>query len=407
MSAPGAVSATPDHLDALAELLVRFGANVQPGQVVAVSSEPGKEPMTRAIAAHAYRAGARFVDVSSFDPHIKLARATHADPATLNYVPRWYGERALALGELRAAMIATTGPVEPRLMDGVDPRLLGRDMLPRVKESSTLVEDRSVNWTIGPCPTAGWAGLVYPQLAPEAALARLWRDIAHVCRLGEGDPVAAWGQRLSRLQAVAARLDALALDALRYEGPGTELTVGLLPSSRWVAAKLETVDGIVHTPNIPTEEVFTTPDPERVDGHVTASKPLFTSGRLVTGLQVRFAGGRAVAIDADDGAGTLRALTERDPGGARLGEVALVDRESRIGQLGTVFYDTLLDENAASHLALGQGLGIAVADRRDRSRINASEIHIDFMIGRPELAVTGITAGGSEIPLLRDGAWRL
>jgi aminopeptidase len=311
------------------------------------------------------------------------------------------------LGEMRAALIALSGPVEPHLMDGIDPRLLGRDMLPRVKESSVLVEERTVNWTIGPCPTPGWAQLVYPDRDPADALAQLWQDIARVCRLSDGDPVAAWETRLARLLGVTAKLDALRLDSLRYSGPGTELTVGLLPSSRWQAAKLETAEGIVHTPNIPTEEVFTTPDPERVEGFVTATKPLFTSGRLITGLRVRFEGGRAVAIDADGGAGALRALSERDPGGARLGEVALVDRESRIGQLDTVFYDTLLDENAASHIALGQGLGFAVADPDELERINSSEIHIDFMIGRPELAVTGITADGSEVPLLRDGAWQI
>jgi aminopeptidase len=395
------------YTDALAELLVRFGANVQPGQVVAVSSEPGKERLTRAIATHAYKAGAKFVDVFSFDPHIKRARAAYGDPESLGWVPPWYGERMLGLGKLCAATIATSGPVEPHLMDGIDPALLGRDMLPRVKESQTLLAERSVNWTIGPGPNAGWAQLVYPELDREAALARLWDDLAHVCRLTEPDPVAAWNDRLGRLLEVAGKLNSFSLDALHYEGPGTSLTIGLLASSRWHAAKLETAGGIIHTPNLPTEEVFTTPDPRRAEGHVAATKPLFTSGKLITGLRVHFEGGRAVAIEADDGAGTLQALSQRDHGGTRLGEVALVDRESRIGQLGTVFYDTLLDENASSHIALGQGLGFAVADEGDRKRMNDSEIHVDFMIGSSELEITGITRDGTDIPLLRDGAWQI
>jgi aminopeptidase len=395
------------YIDALAELLVRFGANVQPGQVVAISTEPGKEPLARAIAAHAYRAGAKFVDVVSFDPHIKLARAQYADPQSLAWVPPWYGDRVLMLGELKAATIATSGPVEPCLMDGIDPRLLGRDMLPRVKESTVLLRDRSVNWTIGPGPTLGWAELVYPDLDGDAALERLWDELAHVCRLKEPDPVAAWEVRFTGLLEVARVLNSLELDALRYEGPGTELTVGLFGSSLWHAARLETAGGIAHHPNLPTEEVFTTPDPTRADGVVTATKPLFTSGKLITGLRVRFEGGRAVEIDADDGAGTLRALSAKDEGGTRLGEVALVDRESRIGQLGTVFYDTLLDENAASHVALGQALGFALGDPADQARMNNSEIHVDFMIGSDQLAVTGLTRDGGEIPLLRDGAWQM
>jgi aminopeptidase len=291
-------------------------------------------------------------------------------------------------------------------MDGVDPALLGRDMLPRVRESIEAVNERTLNWTIAPCPSPGWAALVYPELEADAALARLWDEISHVCRLDEPDPVAAWVDRLALLTSVADRLNALRLDSLRLQGPGTDLTVGLLPGSHWLCAQMSTVDGIAHTPNIPTEEVFTTPDPDRVEGTVTATKPLFTSGAIITGLRVRFEGGRAVEITADQGAETLRALSERDPGAARLGEVALVDRESRIGSLGTVFFDTLLDENAASHIALGQGLGFGVDDS-DRERINQSQLHIDFMVGSSEVAVTGLTAAGEEVAVLRGGAWQV
>jgi len=396
-----------DYVRALAQLIVRLGANVQPGQIVALSSEPGKEPLTRAIAEVAYEQGAKFVDLSVFDVHLKRARALHAAPDTLGFVPPWIGERIRALGEHRCARIVLSGPVAPHVMDGVDPQLLGLDMLPAVRESIAVVNERTTNWTVAPCPSAEWAQLVHPELDPPAALERLWQEIAHICRLNTADPQAAWEARLDQLVAVADKLDQLRLDAVRFDGPGTELTVGLLGGSRWRCGRFSTVDGIAHAPNLPTEEVFTTPDPERVDGVVRATKPLYVSGALITGLQVRFEDGRAVEIEADQGAGTLRALSERDPGGARLGEVALVDREGRIGPLQTVYFDTLLDENAASHIALGQGYEMAVVGNQDIRRVNHSEIHIDFMIGSPELAVTGLRGDGAEIPLLRDATWQI
>jgi len=394
------------QIDALAELIVRFGANVQPGQIVAIGSEPGKEALTRAIAASAYRAGAKFVDLSVFDIHVKRARVLYAEPDTLEFVPPWYGARMRALGENRCAVISLTGPVAPRVMDGVDPALLGRDMLPRVRESIEIVNQRTTNWTAGPCPTPAWAELVRPDCSPAEALERLWRDVAHVCRVDEPDPVAAWETRMDGLIAVADKLDGLRLDAVRFEGPGTDLTVGLLPTCRWVCARISTVDGIVHHPNLPTEEVFTSPDPNRVDGYVRSTKPLFVSGAMLTGLRVRFERGRAVEIEADQGADVLRALTRRDEGAAFLGEVALVDGDSRIGALDTVFFDTLLDENAASHIALGEALAFAV-EPEDQPRINRSELHIDFMIGSNDVAVTGIERGGGEVPLLRGGAWQI
>ena len=398
---------TTDTIRALAELIVRFGANVQPGQIVSLGSEPGKEPLTRAVAQAAYEAGAKFVDLNVFDIHLKRIRALHAGPETLGFVPPWYGARMRALGENRCAVITLTGPVAPHVMDGVDPAVLGQDLLPRLRESIEIVNQRITNWTAAPCPTEAWAELVHPELPRADALERLWNDVAHVCRIDEEDPVAAWEERMDRLMRVAGKLDEMRLDALRFVGPDTDLTVGLLPSCRWYCARVTTVDGIVHAPNLPTEEVFTTPDPARVEGYVRSTKPLFVSGVMITGLRVRFEGGVAVEIDADHGADTLRTLSKRDPGAARLGEVALVDRDSRIGNLDTVFFDTLLDENAASHIALGEGLDFTVLDSADQERINRSEIHIDFMIGSSEVAVTGIVPGGGEVPLLRDGVWMI
>jgi len=395
-----------EYLVSLAELIVRFGANVQPGQILAISSEPGKEPLARAVAEAAYRSGAKFVDLSVFDVCFKRARAQHADIETLGFVPPWIGDRALALGEHRCARVALTGPVAPHVMEGIDPARLGLDLLPSVREGMAIINERTTNWTVAPCPTIGWATLVHPRLEPAAALERLWHEIGHVCRLDEVQPVAAWQARLAQLRTVSERLDALHLESVRFDGPGTDLTVGLLEGSRWLAAQFATADGIIHAPNLPTEEVFTTPDPERVDGIVTATKPLFTSGTTIAGLRVRFERGRAVQIDADQGADVLRSIAARDLGAARLGEVALVDREGRIGPLDTVFFDTLLDENAASHIALGQGYKLAIDEESDLVRVNPSEVHVDFMIGGDEVSVTG-QHGSDEIPLLRGGRWQI
>jgi aminopeptidase len=395
-----------DAVERLAELAVRFGANVQRGQVVAIGTEPGKEELTRALAVAAYRAGARYVDVTSFDLHVKRARILYADEDTLEYVPPWLGERLLALGEVRAARIGMTGPVAPGLMADLDPERAGRDQLPFLKEAAKVVNDRTTNWTAIPGPTVPWAKLVFPDLDDEAAYARLWEQLLHVLRLDEDDPIAAWSARADTLVGAAARMTARRFGALHFEGPGTDLTVGLLPTSSWMAARFSTADGIEHMPNLPTEEVFTTPDPLRVDGTVTSTKPLVVGGTIVRGLKVRFEGGRAVDIQADEGGEMLAQYTQRDDGASRLGEVALVDREGRIGPLGTVFYDTLLDENAASHIALGSAYAFTVGEE-DLPNINESAIHVDFMIGGPDVDVTGITTDGDRVPVLRGGSWQI
>ncbi|MGH2897512.1 MAG: aminopeptidase, partial [Solirubrobacteraceae bacterium] len=343
--------------------------------------------LTRAVADRAYRAGAKFVDVLQFDLHVKRSRILHAAQDTLDYVPPWYGERVLALSEHRAARVALTGPSMPGLLSDLDPARAGRDQLPFLRESAQVVNARTTNWTAVPCPTLPWAQLVYPGLEADAALRRLWADVLHICRLDEEDPVAAWTARQDTLASVAARLSERGLDALHFEGPETDLRVGLLPSSRWISARFETIDGIVHMPNLPSEEIFTTPDPLRVDGHVRATKPLVVGGTIIRGLRARFEDGRAVQIDADEGGELLAQYARRDDGASRLGEVALVDGAGRIGPLDTVFYDTLIDENAASHVALGSAYEFT-AGEQDHPRINRSQIHIDFMIGSPEVDVT-------------------
>jgi len=390
-----------------ADLVVGFGANVQQDQIVAIGCEPGKEYLVRALAASAYRHGAKFVDVAWFDAHVKRARIEHARPETLDFVPPWYGQRILALGDERAARVALSGPTAPGLMADLDPVLVGKDRLPTVREGIQVVNERTTNWTICPCPTQVWADLAFPELDEGERLARLEQELLHVLRLDEDDPIAAWRARADTLVRSAETLTERRFDALHYEGPGTDLTIGLLPSSNWEAARFSTVDGLEHMPNLPTEEVFTTPDPERTEGTVTSTKPLvLTDGTVVRDLVVRFEGGRVADLRASTGGETLHTITQTDDGAGRLGEVALVDREGRIGELGTIFYDTLLDENAASHIALGQGFPFVLGDA-DRARGNDSEIHIDFMIGSNDLTVTGITAEGDRVPVLVEGRWQI
>ena len=361
-------------VERLAELAVDFAANVQSGQIVAIEAETGMEPIVRAVAERAYERGARFVDPTYFDPYVKKARLQHAPDDSLEFVPEWYGRRMLQLGDVHAARIVFVPRVSPGILNGVDPKRAGRDQL--------------------------------PDLDADAALERLTGELMHVCRLDEADPLGAWRDRKETLHSVAERLSEHHFDAVRFEGPGTDLAVGLLPTSIWEGGSATTVDGVEHLPNVPTEEVYTTPDPSRADGVVRSTKPLDIGGTIVDGLTVRFEGGRAVDIQADTGAEVLRERADYDQEASRLGEVALVDREGRIGPLGTTFYNTLLDENAASHIALGNAYEIAVGPE-DVPKINKSAIHIDFMIGGNDVEVTGLTADGAATPVLRDGTWQI
>jgi aminopeptidase len=396
-----------DRWQRLGELAV-LGANVQPGQVLLIGAELGHVEAVRAVAEAAYKRGAKFVDVAYFDPYLKRSRIQYAAEASLSFVPEWLGAARVAHAEGRGARISFSGVTVPNLLSGLDPERLGKDQLPRLKEGMKIIGDRTTNWSIVPVPHPEWAKLVYPDLEPDAAYERLWSDVEHILRLDEPDPGAAWVERMTVLNESARKITEHRFDALHLEGPGTDLTVGLFPSGTFWAADFSTVDGLTHYPNLPTEEVFTTPDPLRADGHVTSTKPLvLTDGTIVRGLRVRFEGGRAVEIDADENGSALEVRLRVDDGATRLGELALVDRQGRIGPLDTVFYDTLIDENAASHLALGSGYAFVIEDEADRASSNVSATHVDFMIGSPELEVTGITKDGERVPVLREGDWRL
>jgi len=390
----------------LAELLVGFGADVRPGEIVGVTALVSMAPVVREVARSSYRRGARWVDVLWWDPWVKRTRIEDAEAATLDYVPPWLGQRMRWLGAEHAARVSFVGP-DAAAADGLDPGRAGRDVLPFIAELPQVVNDRTTSWTASPYPNESWAQQVYPDLSREAALDRLWDELRHVCRLDEPDPVASWRERFAVLKDVATRLTQRRFDAVHFTGPGTDLRVGLFPSAEWLAAEFTTVDGKAHYPNLPSEEIFTTPDPTRVDGHVAATRPLEYFGSHMDGIRVRFEGGRAVEIDADEGAEALRAIAAKDDGAARLGEVALVDGQGRIGPLGTVFHETLLDENAASHIALGNAYSFPLTDDADRAKANVSAIHCDFMIGSSEVDVDGVTRDGERVPLLRGGDWQI
>lgn len=394
-------------LSRYAKLIVEVGANVQPGQIVWIVAEPRAAPLVRLVAAEAYERGAKFVDPWYFDPFIKRIRLERAPEHTLDFVPSWYGKRLLDLGGGHGVRISITPQIPPGLLDGIDPTRSGRDALPAHKENFDVINARTTNWTVVPWAVPEWARLVHPGLDDDAAMAKLWEQLVYVLRLDEQDAAAAWHERLGQLHDAGTRLNERKLDSVRFEGPGTDLTIGLLPTSRFGSETpgMQTVDGVIHAPNLPTEEVTTTPDPLRADGIVTATKPLDVSGTVVRDLVVRFENGRVVQIEGEN-AEALRERVAKDPGGERLGEVALVDREGRIGKTRTVFFNTLLDENAASHLALGNAYATHVGDA-DRDKINQSAIHVDFMIGSDDVSVTGRTRDGEEVPVLRGGCWQL
>lgn len=405
-------SATIPHIDPttiierLAKLVVSFGANIQKGQTLTLGAELGNEQIVRAITAAAYKQGAGFVDVTYSDPHIKKARVEYADPNTIDHFPSWSTKKCIDMGEQRCAVISIAGTSEPHLLDQLDPSLVGKEQSADRKEYLRLVNESLINWSIIPSANAGWAKLVFPELNEKDALAKLWQELAWICRLDADDPVALWQERMQELKRVASELQVRNFDAIHLEGPGTDLTVGLLPTSEFICADMETIDGIRHMPNIPSEEIFTTPDPKRVDGVVRATKPLFTAGSLIEGLEVEFREGKVVRIDADKNADTLRSLITRDEGASRLGELALVDGLGRVGATDTVYYTTLLDENAASHIALGAGYTQAVGDA-DKDEINQSVIHIDFMIGSSDVTTWGIGKDGSRTRVLANGEWHI
>ncbi len=390
-------------IDRYAELAVHVGANVQPGQLVDVVGRPEHAELVRAVTRAAYRAGASYVDVVYSDQRVRRAMIEGAPEDVLSWTPPWLLSRARHIGEERAAVVAITGDAEPNLLADLPGESVGKArMLELAEENMRQISEMLNNWTVVACPNEGWAELVFG----EPDVDRLWEQIAFCVRLDEDDPVAAWRAHVERLEARVRALNELDLDALHFVGPGTDLTVGLLPESRWKGADSVTANGLHYVANMPTEEVFTTPDSRRTEGVVRSTRPLSLYGQVISGLEVRFENGRMVDVQAKQGAEVIRSQLETDERAPYLGEVSLVDGTSRVGQTGIVFSETLFDENATCHIAYGGGYTEALSDPNAEGA-NMSTVHTDFMIGGPEVAVDGLTRAGTVVPLLRDDVWQL
>ncbi|TDC99864.1 aminopeptidase [Nonomuraea deserti] len=375
---------------------------------VLINAEIEHAPLARALAEAAYARGARYADIWYFDPHAKRSRVRHADTASLAEVPSWLDARNDELGRHGGIIVNIRGAAAPDLLAGLDPIRVGLDRMPSLTSRQRLQLNNLVRWTIVPYATPEWARAVFGE--PDQA--RLWRHLRRILRLDEPDPRAAWRQRIAELLDRARRLTEMRLDAVRFEGPGTDLTIGLLPDAHWTAARLEDVKGRPFQANLPTEEVFTTPDYRRVDGTVRATRPLSLDGTVIRDLELTFADGVVTGVRASAGADVVRAHQATDAGAARLGELALVDRSSRVGESGITYLETLLDENATCHLAWGAGLPpgapahLRTDDpaRLDAAGVNTSRVHVDFMVGGPDVTVTGLGPDG-KVVLLRNDAW--
>ena len=396
------------EIEDYARLVVKVGVDVRAGQDVLISGALEHAEFVRALAAEAYRAGARHVDAEFRDPWVRRALVADGSDDALGYTPPWLVTRTEQAKESGAAVIHISAGSNAEVYDGLDMSRLARARMPDLERSWLDAVDRAlVSWTIIGYPTDRWA----TEALGEPDVARLWRAVAHAMRLDEPDPAAAWAARLDELEARARTLTERQFDALRYRGPGTDLEIGLIEGSNWMAGRKVTTSGQTHVANMPTEEVFTSPHRLRAEGTVRSTMPFALRGSIVEGLELRLTGGEIVEMRADRGEDLVRAELDLDDGSRRLGEVALVDASSRVGETDLVFHNTLFDENAASHIAWGTGIAWTLedvpAEERGAAGLNHSQTHIDFMMGSPEVEVDGVETGGGVVPLLRDGRWQL
>jgi aminopeptidase len=401
---------TPDErVRRYAELAVRVGANVQPGQDVVITCLVEHAEIAREILREAYRAGAKHVIVVYSDLHTRRGAIELGPEEELGWSPPYMLDWVRRWDEENPALISLTGNPNPDLLADLDPALVGRAE-PKDLRLAFLdnIRGRHINWVIVAAPNEGWARQVFG----EPDVERLWAAVGTATRLDEADPVAAWREHADKLQSRADALNRHGFDAIRFHGPGTDLTVGLIPSAEWQCASFETAKGIEHMPNLPTEEVFTSPDWRRAGGVVRSTYPLVTAGTRVSGLEVRFEQGKIVDVQADSGAEIIRQQLATDEQAPYLGELALVDGSSPVKQTGLVFCDTLFDENATCHIAFGDGLPESLGEEPPREKlldlgVNVSGIHVDFMIGGADVDVDGLDKDGKATPVIRGDAWQL
>jgi len=401
-------------LDRLAEVAVRVGLGLKPGQEVIVTAPLDAVPLTRRITEHAYRAGASLVTTLFSDEEATRMRFRHGRDEGFDTAAAWLYEGMAAAYRNGAARLAVVGE-DPSLLAKEDPERVSRANRARSKAympALNLIAGFDTNWTIVSAATPAWAKAVFPNDPEEVAVAKLWSAIFSASRADTADPIASWAAHNADLQARTRMLNEKSYAALHFRGPGTDLRVGLADGHEWNGGSTKAKNGVVCNANIPTEEVFTTPHKDRVEGYVTSTKPLSYQGTLIQDIQVTFEAGRIVESKARTGEAVLAKVLETDEGARRLGEVALVPFSSPISQSGLLFYNTLFDENASSHIALGQAYskcirgGGAMSEEELAARgSNRSLIHIDWMIGSNQVDVDGIAADGHAEPLMRRGEW--
>src|SRR3954447_13880540 len=401
-------------LDRLAEVAVRVGLGLAQGQELLMTAPLDTLPLVRKITEHAYKAGAAVVTTLFADEDAALLRFRYAPDESFDRVPDWLHTGIANAYRSGAARLAISGS-NPALLAGQDPTKVSRANLALSKATRPaldLITRHEINWTIVACATPAWAQLAFPGEPEDVAMARLWDAIFSATRIDVPDPVANWREHNATLQGRARFLNEKRYSALHFKGPGTDLKVGLADDHEWHGGGTTALNGLPCIPNLPTEEVFTTPHKDRVDGTVRSTKPLSYQGMLIEDIQVRFEGGRVVEAKASKGQDILQSMIDTDAGARQLGEVALVPNSSPISKSGLLFWNTLFDENAASHIALGQAYSTCIrgGDSLDPAQLaakgaNDSLIHVDWMIGSGQMNVEGISDDGRSEPLMRQGEW--
>jgi aminopeptidase len=403
-------------LDRLAEVAVHIGLDLQVGQELVLTAPTDALPLVRRITEHAYRAGAKLVTTFYTDDATTLARYQYAPDASFDYAPTWYHEAVATAFRSGAARMGITG-ANPSLLAQQDPAKVSRANVASSKASKPAMDfitRHEINWTIVAAATPAWAALVFPDDPAPAALSKLWDAVFFASRITSADPVAQWKEHGENLKRRVDFLNARRFHSLRFHTPdgATDLTVGLADQHLWAGGGTTAGNGVYCQPNIPTEECFTTPHKDRVNGHVAASKPLSHQGTLIENIRCTFKDGNIVSATATAGEAAINKLISTDEGARRLGEVALVPHNSPIAQSGILFWSTLFDENAASHIALGQAYSTCLIDgakmsNEDLAALGANEslIHVDWMIGGPTMNVDGLSANGTAEPLMRAGDW--
>jgi aminopeptidase len=402
------------RLARLADVAVHVGLNLQAGQELVVTASIEALPLARLITTAAYRAGATVVTTLFSDDQQTLSRYRHARPESFDHAPAWLFDGMAEAFRHGAARLAIVGD-DPNLLAGQDAGLIARANRARSKAyrpALELITASAINWSLVPYASRAWARAVFPDVPEDEAEAQLWDAVFAATRVDAEDPVAAWASHNASLMARRRLLNERRFAALRFRGPGTDLVVGLADQHAWMGGQTRALNGVAGNPNIPTEEVFTTPHAGRTRGHVTATKPLSYQGTLIRDIRVRFEDGAIVEAAASTGQEVLQRMIETDEGACRLGEVALVPASSPISAGGLLFLNTLFDENAASHIALGQaytkcfvdGDTLGEGDFTARGG-NSSLIHVDWMIGSANVDVDGIDAQGTAHPLMRAGEW--